>query len=84
MDEPTSSLDEVSERAITAMIEELAVKAITLVIAHRLNTIENASCLLDISLIKETTKMRFYPPDVLEQKSQYYRDLIKGKVEIAD
>ena len=84
MDEPTSSLDEVSETAITEMISELANKAATFVIAHRLHTIKDAAALLDISLIKETKKMRFYPPEVLKEKSQYYQLLLKGDISIHD
>jgi ABC-type multidrug transport system fused ATPase/permease subunit len=84
MDEPTSSLDEISEKHITLMIEELASKALTFVIAHRLNTLEHAAALLDISLIKATTKMRFYPPEILVKKSRYYQDLLQGSVAITD
>jgi ABC-type bacteriocin/lantibiotic exporter with double-glycine peptidase domain len=79
MDEPTSSLDEVSELAITAMISELAVQSVVFVIAHRLHTLENATGLLDISLMKETTKMRFYTPEILAEKSTYYRSLLAGE-----
>lgn len=79
MDEPTSSLDEVSELAITAMISELAVQSVVFVIAHRLHTLENATGLLDISLMKETTKMRFYTPEILAEKSAYYRSLLAGE-----
>jgi ATP-binding cassette, subfamily B, bacterial len=84
MDEPTSSLDEVSETAITDMISELAHNAATFVIAHRLHTIKDAAGLLDISLIKETKKMRFYPPETLKNKSHYYQNLLKGTIEIND
>lgn len=84
MDEPTSSLDEVSETAITNMIGELANKAVTFVIAHRLHTIKDAAGLLDISLTKETKKMRFYPPEILKEKSNYYQALLKGEITIID
>jgi len=82
MDEPTSSLDEVSETAITNMIQELASESVIFVIAHRLHTIKDAAGLLDISLIKETKKMRFYPPKILQTKSKYYESLLKGEIEI--
>ena len=82
MDEPTSSLDEVSETAITNMINELAQKAVIFVIAHRLHTIKDATGLLDISLIKETKKMRFYPPEILKEKSTYYQRLLKGDISL--
>ena len=82
MDEPTSSLDEVSELAITAMIEELAEQAIVLVIAHRLHTIEHAAALLDISLTTQTKKMRFYPPEQLVELSTYYQKLLDGEIRV--
>jgi ATP-binding cassette subfamily B protein len=80
MDEPTSSLDEVSELAITAMIEELAAQAVVFVIAHRLHTLEHATGLLDISLISQTKKIRFYPPEQLMTMSSYYQALLKGDI----
>lgn len=84
MDEPTSSLDEASERSITSMIDELCVQSIVCVIAHRLQTLKNAVGILDISLILETKKMRFYPKPILEQHSTYYRLLLEGAVDITD
>lgn len=80
MDEPTSSLDEVSEHAINMMIDELATHSVVFVIAHRFNTLKNAQALLDISMIKQTTKLRFYPPHILMEKSPYYRALIEGTI----
>lgn len=82
MDEPTSSLDEVSERAVSDMIDELAPHSVIFVIAHRLNTIKNAHALLDISMSKETKKLRFYPPEILVKKSAYYRAILEGNVSL--
>lgn len=42
MDEATSALDTQSERIIQAALEELMRNRTTLVIAHRLSTVENA------------------------------------------
>ena len=57
IDEPTSSLDDISEMEITRMIEELAEHAVTLVIAHRLKTIEHAVGIIDLSLIGEEKRL---------------------------
>lgn len=78
IDEPTSSLDEISEAAITAMIDELASHAITLVIAHRLKTLENAIGLIDLSLLTESKDIRIDTPESLQKRSVYYQKLLKG------
>jgi ABC-type multidrug transport system fused ATPase/permease subunit len=82
IDEPTSSLDEVSERAITAMISELAGQSLTLVIAHRLKTLENAKKILDMSLMEKSSELIFYNPNELLQYSEYYRQLLEGAQDI--
>jgi ABC-type multidrug transport system fused ATPase/permease subunit len=82
IDEPTSSLDEISEMAITRMINELAGMALTLVVAHRLKTLDYAVGILDASLFAESNKMIFYTRDELMNKSQYYQDLMSGKVSL--
>ncbi len=79
IDEPTSSLDEVSEEAITAMMEELAQHAITLVIAHRLHTLEEAVGILDCSLLTTDKNLTFYARDELMNRSDYYKKLLKGE-----
>lgn len=80
IDEPTSSLDEVSEKAITSMIDELAKDAITFVIAHRLNTLEEARAILDFSLVKENKEIVFYEKYTLLKVSPYYQQLIRGEI----
>ena len=78
IDEPTSSLDQISEQAITHMIEQLATTAITCVIAHRLKTIESAVGIFDISLLDQEKEIKFYTHHELATKSTYYQELIKG------
>lgn len=78
IDEPTSSLDEISELAITTMIQELASSAITLVIAHRLKTLKDAVGLIDLSLLAESADIQIYSTEQLEEKSEYYRQLVVG------
>jgi ABC-type multidrug transport system fused ATPase/permease subunit len=80
IDEPTSSLDELSELAITRMINELAEMALTLVVAHRLKTLDEAVGILDASLFEKESDMIFYHREELLRKSEYYRDLMAGKV----
>lgn len=82
IDEPTSSLDEVSERAITHMITQLAENALTLVIAHRLKTLDDAVGILDFSLLEEEKYMHFYTREELEKKSIYYKRLLQGDITI--
>ncbi len=78
IDEPTSSLDELSEAAITAMIRELAEDSLTLVVAHRLKTLDEAQGILDTSLLKTQKDLEFMDRKTLEKKSKYYQDLMSG------
>jgi ABC-type multidrug transport system fused ATPase/permease subunit len=84
IDEPTSSLDEISEQAITAMIDELSGQAITFVVAHRLKTLDKAVGILDTSLITQNTQLEFYSQQKLIKVSQYYRDLRQGKAQLEE
>lgn len=78
IDEPTSSLDEISERAITDMIIGLARDSVTLVIAHRLKTIDQAVGILDCSLLAIEKNLIFYSQQELANRSQYYQGLMAG------
>jgi ABC-type multidrug transport system fused ATPase/permease subunit len=82
IDEPTSSLDEISEKAITDMISNLAENSLTLVIAHRLNTLEKSVGILDLSLLEEEKELTFYPKEQLVKKSVYYQKLIRGELSL--
>ena len=84
IDEPTSSLDEISEQAITDMIDELARDAVTFVIAHRLYTLNKAVGILDVSLLAQEKEMVFYTRDQLMKKSAYYQKLTRGEVAIEE
>ncbi|MBN2267495.1 MAG: ABC transporter ATP-binding protein [Candidatus Babeliaceae bacterium] len=84
IDEPTSSLDEVSEHRITQMITELAQKSMTLVIAHRLRTLENAHRILDFCLLHENNEFVFQTTQELIKLSPYYRQLIGGETGLED
>lgn len=84
IDEPTSSLDEISEMAITKMILELAEIAVTFVVAHRLKTLEEAVAILDSSLIDTDKDLNFYSRSELKNKSKYYQDLMAGKAKLDD
>ena len=84
IDEPTSSLDEVSEQAITQMIIEMAHYAVTLVIAHRLKTLESAIAILDFSTLQESTNLEFVPIKQLKKSSKYFKELLKNKIELTD
>lgn len=81
IDEPTSSLDEISERAITDMINTLAQKSATFVIAHRLKTLDQAVGILDCSLLATEKTLMFYDHQTLSTRSTYYHQLITGVVQ---
>lgn len=82
IDEPTSSLDEISELAVTAMINELAEDAITLVIAHRLKTLKDAVGLIDLSLVTTSQEIQIHSAEELEKYSAYYQHLLIDRREI--
>jgi len=84
IDEPTSSLDEVSEQAITEMVDEIAENALVFVIAHRLGTLDQAVGILDFSLLEQEKDMIFYSRDELMKKSEFYRKLRTGEVAIEE
>lgn len=82
IDEPTSSLDEISEAAITSMIQQLSQHSITLVVAHRLKTIEHAIGIIDLSLLKQEKTINVYSAADLYDHSKYYQELMHGKIQL--
>ncbi|MEM1312354.1 MAG: ATP-binding cassette domain-containing protein [Patescibacteria group bacterium] len=84
IDEPTSSLDEISEQAITRMINELSEFALTLVVAHRLKTLDEAVAIMDSSLISSSDEINFFARNELLNESQYYCDLMAGKAQLEE
>ena len=84
IDEPTSSLDEISEQKVTDMISDLAQTSLTLVIAHRLKTLDNAVKITDFCLLAESNKLNFYTHDELYKKSLYYQQLVSGATEMGE
>lgn len=84
IDEPTSSLDEISEKSITKMIEELSQTSLTFVVAHRLKTLDKASLIIDISEYNQSKKLIISDINGLKKISSYYNDLIIGKQKLED
>jgi ABC-type multidrug transport system fused ATPase/permease subunit len=84
IDEPTSSLDEISEQKVTEFISQLAQDSLTLVIAHRLKTLDNAKKITDFCLLAENNRLDFLTHDELLQKSPYYQQLVSGETMIAE
>jgi ATP-binding cassette subfamily B protein len=69
LDEATSSLDNISERAIQAALDDLSRDRTTLVIAHRLSTIRNADEILVLS--EEGIAERGTHEELLEKGGEY-------------
>lgn len=84
IDEPTSSLDEISEQKVTELINQLAQTSLTLVIAHRLKTLDSAEKITDFCMLAETNTLKFYTHDELYTKSLYYQQLLSGATEIGE
>ena len=80
IDEPTSSLDEISEQSITKMIDDLAFNSVTFVVAHRLKTLEKAVALIDSSLFIKSKNIKIYTDLELKEISEYYKDILQGTI----
>ena len=70
LDEPTSSLDAISEEIVFAALRRLRAGRTTIVIAHRLSTVRDADCILVLDGGKIVAKGRH---EALLQSSQLYR-----------
>ncbi len=69
LDEATSSLDNISERAIQAALDELSRDRTTLVIAHRLSTVRNADEIIVLS--EHGISERGTHTELLEKDGEY-------------
>jgi ATP-binding cassette subfamily B protein len=70
LDEPTSSLDAISEEIVFAALKRLRVGRTTIVIAHRLSTVRDADCILVLDGGRISAKGRH---DELLKTSELYR-----------
>mgnify|MGYP001313179984 CR=1 FL=1 len=70
-DEATSSLDSVSEKYIQKALDELKIGKTTIIIAHRLSTVENANniVVMENGSIKETGSHK----DLIDKKDYYFK-----------
>lgn len=80
MDEATSALDNVSEAAIQKALEDISSRCITLVIAHRLSTVELAD---RIHVVKEGKVVAEGTMSELLEHSEEYRRLATGNGALA-
>ncbi len=74
LDEATSALDTVSERLVQGAIEELSRERTTLVIAHRLSTVQKAD---RIAVMEQGRVVELGTHDELLSKGSYYARLYK-------
>ncbi len=61
LDEPTSSLDTLSEEKILVMIEELTQHAVVFVVSHKKELLSRAYMIADFSLLHKEQKINFIP-----------------------
>jgi ABC-type multidrug transport system fused ATPase/permease subunit len=71
-DEATSSLDPVSEQAVQAAINNVAKNRTTLIISHRLSSVQGADQIL---LLKDGEIIGAGAHDELLMKQSYYKEL---------
>ena len=77
LDEPTSALDSSSEKAIQIALDKLALGRTTIVVAHRISTIINASKIL---VLKSGSLIEQGRHDVLIRSDTYYRELVNSQL----
>ena len=76
LDEATSALDNVTERFIQTALDELAVGRTTIIVAHRLSTIQNAD---KIAVIEDGRVAEIGTHDELLQNEGTYKRLYAGQ-----
>ena len=78
LDEATSALDTESEGLVQDALNKLMKNRTTLVIAHRLSTVQNSNmiCVLENGEIKERGQHR----DLLKNENGLYRKLVEGQL----
>ena len=74
-DEATSALDTQSERKIVEAVERISKERITLIIAHRLSTVEHAD---KIAVLKGGRILCLDHPEKLKEHCPEYRRLLGG------
>lgn len=79
LDEATSALDTESEASVQEALNKLMKNRTTLVIAHRLSTVQNANliCVLENGKIVESGEHRV----LLQNKNGLYRKLVEGQLQ---
>ncbi len=77
LDEPTASLDAESEAAIQLAIEDLGINRSLLVVAHRLQTVRNAS---RIYVLKQGRLVEQGSHEQLESQKGIYAEMLQGVV----
>ena len=78
LDEATSALDAKAERHVQSALNRLTAKTTTIVIAHRLSTVQDADCVCVISSGKVVDSGTFVE---LIERSQLFRDLFEKQLE---
>jgi ATP-binding cassette subfamily B protein len=78
LDEATSSLDSKSEKLVQDALEELTKKRLTIIIAHRFSTIQNADQIL---VIDDGKLIDSGSPKELARKPGIYSELLKYQIE---
>jgi ATP-binding cassette, subfamily B, bacterial PglK len=82
IDEPTSSLDEISEKSITHLISQLATQSLVLVVAHRLVTLRQAKGIIDLSNINPHDTIQALDHATISKQSQYFQDLENNRLDV--